>query len=181
MLAILGTSEACIASNPSDMAVAMLAFDAVVHVQGTAGDRQIPLAEFYLLPQDRPDRETVLEPGDLITHVTLPPRPAGERSTYLKLRDRASYEFALVSAAAAARVADGVIAGACFALGGVGHAALARARGRADAGRTGPERRRCSGRRPISRCRERRPRSQNGFKVELAKRCIVAALAQATS
>src|SRR5262245_62132397 len=120
MLAVLGTSEACIATNPSDMAVAMLAYDAIVHVPRVFGRRPMPLAELYLPPGDRPDRETVLEPGDLITHVTMPPRPAGERSTYLKLRDRVSYEFALVSAAAAISVANGVMTSVCFALGGVG-------------------------------------------------------------
>ncbi|MGB7178770.1 MAG: FAD binding domain-containing protein [Xanthobacteraceae bacterium] len=107
MLAILGTSESCIATNPSDMAVAMMAYDAVVHIQGTSGARQIPLKDFYVLPQDRPDIETVLQPGDLVTHVALPPRPAGERAFYLKLRDRASYEFALVSAAVAVTLAQG--------------------------------------------------------------------------
>jgi xanthine dehydrogenase YagS FAD-binding subunit len=86
MLAILGTSDACIATNPSDMAVAMLAYDAVVHVQGASGTRQIPLADFYVLPGQRPDIETVLVPGDLVTHVTLPPPPAAERSVYLKPR-----------------------------------------------------------------------------------------------
>ena len=120
MMAILGTSEACIASNPSDMAVAMLAYDATVHVQGVSGTRSVALKDFFLLPQDRPDRENVLEAGDLITHVTLPPPPAGERSVYLKLRDRVSYEFALVSAAVAAVVANGKITQVRFALGGVG-------------------------------------------------------------
>ena len=109
MLAILGTSEACIASHPSDMAVAMLAYDAVVHVEGVSGQRQIPLTDFYVLPGNRPDIETVLKPGDLVTHVTLPAPPQGERSAYLKLRDRASYEFALVSAAVGLDISDGVI------------------------------------------------------------------------
>ncbi len=108
-LAILGCSEACIATHPSDMAVAMMAYDAVVHFQGVSGNRQIPLTDFYVLPGDRPDIETVLAPGDLVIHVTLPRRPGGERSTYLKLRDRASYEFALVSAAAAVTLASGKI------------------------------------------------------------------------
>ena len=120
MMAILGTSEACIASNPSDMAVAMLAYDATVHVEGVAGTRSIALKDFFLLPQDRPDKENVLEPGDLITHVTLPSRPAGEQSVYLKLRDRVSYEFALVSAAVAAVVSNGTVTGVRLALGGVG-------------------------------------------------------------
>ena len=120
MLAILGTSDACIAAHPSDMAVAMMAYDAVVHVQGTSGARQIPLSDFYVPPGNRPDIETVLRPGDLVTHVTLPAPLAGERSAYLKLRDRASYEFALVSAAVAVTLADDKIASARFALGGVG-------------------------------------------------------------
>jgi len=179
MLAILGTSEACIATNPSDMAVAMLAYDATVHVQGVSGDRQIPLAELHLPPGNRPDRETVLEPGDLITHVTMPPRPAGERSTYLKLRDRVSYEFALVSAAAAVSMADGVMTGACFALGGVGTRPW----------RVAEAERVLLGQAPGDEVFRRaaeialqgaRPQSQNGFKVELARRCIVAALARAT-
>ncbi|KZY24992.1 xanthine dehydrogenase, partial [Sulfitobacter sp. HI0040] len=96
--AILGASEECIATHPSDMAVAMQALGAVVEVEGPEGARSIPLSEFYLLPGDRPDRETVLEPGDLITAVTLPPPPPG-RQTYRKVRDRASYAFALTSVA----------------------------------------------------------------------------------
>ena len=98
-LAILGTSEHCIATNPSDMNVAMAALEATIHVQGIKGERSIPIADFHLLPGNTPHRETVLEPGDLITHVTLPPPAPGNRSFYLKLRDRASYEFALASAA----------------------------------------------------------------------------------
>jgi len=179
MLAILGTSDACIASHPSDMAVAMLAYDAVVHVECVSGGRQIPLAHLYVLPQERPDIETVLAPGDLITHVTLPPPPAGERSVYLKLRDRASYEFALVSAAVAVTLSDGVIKSARFALGGVGtrpwrvgaaeRALLGRAPGEA------------LFRKAADICLEgARPQSRNGFKVELAKRCIVHAFKQVT-
>src|SRR5258705_6599808 len=98
-LAILGTSEHCIATNPSDMNVAMAALEATIHVRGANGERSIPIADFHLLPGNTPERETVLEPGDLITHVTLPPPMPGNRSLYLKLRDRASYEFALASAA----------------------------------------------------------------------------------
>ena len=98
-LAILGTSSHCIATNPSDMCVAMAALEAVIHVEGPKGTRTIPIGDFHLLPGDTPDRETVLEPGDLITHVTLPPPIAGSKQVYLKLRDRASYEFALASAA----------------------------------------------------------------------------------
>ena len=106
-LAILGTSEHCIATNPSDMNVAMAALEATIHVRGPKGERSIPIADFHVLPGNTPQRETVLEPGDLITHVTLPPPAPGNRSLYLKLRDRTSYEFALASAAVIITVADG--------------------------------------------------------------------------
>jgi xanthine dehydrogenase YagS FAD-binding subunit len=119
-LAILGTSEQCIATNPSDMNVAMAALEATLHVQGVNGARSIPIADFHVLPGTTPQRETVLEPGDLITHVTLPPPALGNRSYYLKLRDRTSYEFALASAAVVIAVADGKVARARVALGGVG-------------------------------------------------------------
>src|SRR5437763_9065273 len=98
-LAVLGTSDHCIATHPSDMCVAMAALEATIHVQGPKGARAIPIGDFHLLPGNTPNRETVLEPGDLITHVTLPPPAAGGKQVYLKLRDRASYEFALASAA----------------------------------------------------------------------------------
>src|SRR5262245_49314285 len=106
-LAILGTSDHCIATHPSDMAVAMAALEATIHVQGVKGERTIKFEDFYLLPGTTPDRENVLEPGDLITYVTLPPATSGARSIYLKLRDRASYEFALASAAVIVSVANG--------------------------------------------------------------------------
>src|SRR6266699_4444158 len=98
-LAILGTSEHCIATNPSDMCVALAALEAKIHVQGPKGARAIAFGDFHLLPGSTPHRETVLEAGDLITHVTIPPPIAGSKQVYLKLRDRASYEFALASAA----------------------------------------------------------------------------------
>jgi xanthine dehydrogenase YagS FAD-binding subunit len=179
MLAILGTSESCIASNPSDMAVAMLAYDAVVHVQGVSGVRQIPLMDFHVPPGARPDIENVLKPGDLVTHVTLPPRPAGERSAYLKLRDRASYEFALVSAAVAVTASQGKIASARFALGGVGtkpwrvldaERALIGQAPTEDAFRNAAE----------ICLKGARPQSHNGFKVELARRCVVHTFKQVT-
>src|SRR3989440_8142719 len=119
-LAILGASEHCIATNPSDMNVAMVALEATIHIRGTKGERSIPITDFHLLPGNTPQRETVLEPGDLITHVTLPPPAPGSRSLYLKLRDRASYEFALASAAVVITVADGKITRARVALGGIG-------------------------------------------------------------
>src|SRR5881394_3597633 len=107
MLAVLGTSDHCIASNPSDMCVAMAALEATIHVQGPKGPRSIPFADLHRLPGDTPHRETALEPGDLITHVTLPPPLNGSKQHYLKLRDRASYEFAMASAAVVVTVAGG--------------------------------------------------------------------------
>jgi xanthine dehydrogenase YagS FAD-binding subunit len=121
-LAILGASEACIATHPSDMAVAMTALDAVVHVLGPNGERMIPLVNLYRLPGDEPQRDTVLEHGELITAIDLPKLPFATRSRYRKVRDRASYAFALVSVAAAIDVADGIVRDARIAFGGVAHA-----------------------------------------------------------
>jgi xanthine dehydrogenase YagS FAD-binding subunit len=120
MHAILGASEHCIAVHPSDLCVPLVALDAVVHIRGTDGQRTVPLTEFYVLPADRPDIENVLVHGELITAVDLPLLPAGTRSGYLKVRDRASYEFALTSAAAALTVEHGVVTEARLAVGGVG-------------------------------------------------------------
>src|SRR3954451_10822280 len=103
-LAILGTSKDCIASNPSDQNVALTALEATIQVQGIRGKRSIPIQEFYLKPGTTPNRENVLEPGDLVVSVTLPAPVAGARSHYLKLRDRAAYEFALASAAIVVKV-----------------------------------------------------------------------------
>src|SRR5436189_469562 len=121
-LAILGTSEHCIATNPSDMCVAMAALEATIHVQGPNGSRAVPIGDFHLLPGATPHRETVLEPGDLITHVTLPPPVSGSKQIYLKLRDRASYEFALASAAVVMTIAGTPpqVTFARVAMGGVG-------------------------------------------------------------
>jgi xanthine dehydrogenase YagS FAD-binding subunit len=120
MHAILGASEHCIAVHPSDLCVALVALDAVVDIEGAGGRRSVPLTQFYVLPGDRPDIENVLEHGELITRVRLPLLPAGTRSGYLKVRDRASYEFALTSAAAALLIEDGTIVRARLAIGGVG-------------------------------------------------------------
>src|SRR3989440_10087035 len=120
-LAILGASEACIATHPSDMAVAMVALDAVVRVLGPNGDGTIPLVNFHRLPGDEPQRDTVLERGELITAVDLPPLAFATRSHYRKVRDRASYAFALVSVAVAIDVADGKARDARIAFGGVAH------------------------------------------------------------
>ena len=119
--AILGTSEYCIATHPSDMAVAMAALDATVVVLGRSGESRIPLVKFHRLPGNTPERDTVLEHGELITAVELPALPFASRSAYRKVRDRASYAFALVSVAAALDVADGVVRDCRIALGGVAH------------------------------------------------------------
>jgi xanthine dehydrogenase YagS FAD-binding subunit len=178
-LAILGTSEHCIATNPSDMNVALAALEATIHVQGVKGARSIPIAGFHLLPGNTPERETVLEPGDLITHVTLAPPAPGSRSFYLKLRDRASYEFALASAAVVITVADGKVARARMALGGVGTKPWRSTE--AEALLTGQQVGDPAFRRAADAAlRDAKPQSQNGFKVELAKRCLVYALKQAT-
>jgi xanthine dehydrogenase YagS FAD-binding subunit len=117
--AVIGTSDRCICTHPSDFAVALLTVDAVVHVRGTAGRRTIPIVDFHVLPGDMPSRETVLQHGDLIEAIELPASALARTSGYLKVRDRASYEFALVSAAVALDVRDGAIAHARVALGGV--------------------------------------------------------------
>ncbi len=179
-LAILGTSSQCIATNPSDMNVALTALEATVHIQGAKGERDVAIHDFFLLPGSTPQRENVLEPGDLITYVTLPaPRP-GAKSVYLKLRDRASYEFALSSAAVVVEVADGKFRRARVALGGVGtkpwrslEAEKALEGKKADlvVFREAAE----------AALRDAKPQSQNGFKVELAKRCLAHALTMATT
>jgi xanthine dehydrogenase YagS FAD-binding subunit len=178
-LAILGTSEHCIATNPSDMNVALAALEATVHVQGIDGVRSIGIADFHLLPGDTPHRETVLEPGDLITHVTLPPPAPGSRSSYLKLRDRASYEFALASAAVVITVERGRIARVRIALGGVGTKPWRSTQ--AEAALAGEPVAEAAFRKAADAAlRDARPQSQNGFKVELARRCLVHALKEAT-
>ncbi|MET1072793.1 MAG: xanthine dehydrogenase family protein subunit M, partial [Umezawaea sp.] len=117
--AILGASERCVATHPSDMAVAMAVLDAEVRVRGPEGERVVPLVDLHRLPGDEPDRDTVLSTGDLITAVDLPPPPSGTRSLYRKVRDRASFAFALVSVAVVLRVEDGVVRDVRIALGGV--------------------------------------------------------------
>ena len=179
MMAILGTSETCIASNPSDQNVALAALEATIHVTGAKGERSIPIAQFYLLPGDTPDRETVLQPGDLITHVTVPALPAGAKSFYLKLRDRASYEFALASAAVVVKQSGGRIEFVRVAMGGVGtvpwrsHEAEKALQGKVAT----PANFRAAA---DAALRGARPQTQNGFKVELAKRCLTHAFAEVT-
>ena len=175
MLAILGTSKDCIATNPSDQNVALTALEATIQIQGPRGKRSIPIGEFYLKPGSTPHKENILEPGDLIVSVTLPKTAPGSRSVYLKLRDRAAYEFALASAAVVMRRNGSRIERARVALGGVGTvpwrsheaehalegqpATTATFRRAAEAALAGAQ-----------------PASENGFKVELATRCLVRAL-----
>jgi len=120
MHAILGANEHCIALHASDLCVPLVALDAVAHIQGPGAHRSVPLTEFYIVPGDRPDLENVLRHGELVTAIDIPLPPLGTRSGYLKVRDRASYEFALTSAAVALEISDGTIARARVALGGVG-------------------------------------------------------------
>jgi xanthine dehydrogenase YagS FAD-binding subunit len=174
-LAILGTSEHCIATNPSDMNVALAALEATIHIRGTKGERSVPIGDFHLLPGNTPQRETVLEPGDLIIHVTVPPPAPGSRSLYLKLRDRASYEFALASAAVVVAATDGKITRARVALGGVGTKPWRSPEAEAElTDQTATEA--VFRKAADTALREAKPQSQNGFKVELAKRCLVHAL-----
>jgi xanthine dehydrogenase YagS FAD-binding subunit len=174
-LAILGASEHCIATNPSDMCVAMAALEATVHIHGPKGSRAIPFGDFHLLPGNTPHRETVLEPGDLITHVTLPPPVTGSRQVYLKLRDRASYEFALASAAVVLTIGGGNVARARVALGGVGTKPW-RSR-EAEAALAGRPANDANFRKAAEAAlRGARPQSENGFKIELARRCLTHAL-----
>ena len=178
-LAVLGTSEHCIATNPSDQNVALMALEATIEVRSASGSRTIPIGEFYRLPGTTPQRETALEPGELIVAVTLPPM-SGWRSHYLKLRDRLSYEFALASAAVAVRLDGDTIADARIALGGVGtipwraHEAEAALRGKLASREHFHE---AAG----IALRDARPQSENAFKIELAKRCLTQALHEMTA
>lgn len=173
--ALLGTSAACIAAHPSDLCVALAALDARVAIAGAAGERTIPFAALYPLPGDHPEREHGLAPDELIVAVELAPSAAAARSCYLKLRDRASYEFALVSAAAGLEIAGGTIRAARIGLGGVAtvpwrsHAAEAVLTGAApDAAAFAAA--------AEAALADAVPRRHNGFKAELARRAIVRAL-----
>lgn len=175
MHAILGASAACVAVHPSDMGVALAALDAVIHLRSDAGTRSVPLTEFHRLPGDRPDVETLLAPGELITAVELPPMAMAARSTYRKVRDRSSYAFALVSVAAALDIEDGLVRDVRLALGGVAHRpwratqAEAALRGR-------PANQQTFLAAAEAELAAARPLKDNGFKIELARRTIVAVL-----
>jgi xanthine dehydrogenase YagS FAD-binding subunit len=177
--AILGTSEHCIATHPSDMAVAMMALEAAVHIQGANGERTVPLNDFYLLPGTTPNRENVLAPGDLITYVTLPSLSNGTRSHYLKLRDRASYEFALSSAAVVVSLSGNRIERVRIALGGVGTKPWRSME--AEQALEGREANEGNFRAAADAAlQDAKPRHDNAFKVELAKRCLIRTLKNVT-
>ena len=175
--AILGASDACIATHPSDMCVALAALDAVVHVQGADGARAIAFTDFHRLPEDRPDVETLLRPGELITGIALPPLAFARRSTYRMVRDRASYACALVAGAAALDMEDGRSADVRLALGGVAHKPWRATRAEA-ALRGQPASAALFLDAARAELADARPLRDNGFKVELAQRTIVAVLTQ---
>ncbi|MET0970232.1 MAG: xanthine dehydrogenase family protein subunit M [Tardiphaga sp.] len=178
--AILGTSESCIATHPSDMCVALAALDASIDVEGPDGKRSIAMADFHRLPGDTPQFDNTMKPGELITSVTVPKFEFGDNHTYLKIRDRLSYAFALVSVGAAIKVQDGAVAEIRVALGGVAHKpwrdrdAEARIKGqRADAA--------TFTRFAEDVLRDAKGQGANDFKVGLARRVIVRALEQAAA
>jgi CO/xanthine dehydrogenase FAD-binding subunit len=178
MHAILGTSEHCIATHGSDLAVALVALDAIVHVRGLNGERAIPLTEFYVVPGDTPQVENVLAHGELITAVEVLLLPEDARSGYLKVRDRVSYEFALVSAAVALVMEDGVIREGRIGLGGV--ATLPWRAYRAEEVLCGRSARTDIFQAAAEAALEgATPHRDNAFKVELAKRTVVRALSTA--
>jgi xanthine dehydrogenase YagS FAD-binding subunit len=174
-LAILGQSAACVATHPSDMAVALTALGAIVHVSGPGSTaRHVPLPGLHRLPGDAPERDTTLVPGELITAVELPPPPAG-RSTYRKVRERASFAFALVSVAAVVEVADGTVAGCQLALGGVAHAPWrCQVAERAITGQ--PAQARAYARAAAEELRAAGPLPGNEYKVTLARNLITSVL-----
>ncbi|MCW2985584.1 MAG: molybdopterin dehydrogenase, FAD-binding protein, partial [Conexibacter sp.] len=176
-LAVLGHSEACVATHPSDMAVALTALGATVHVRGDGGDRPIPMPGLHRLPGDDPTRDTVLEPGDLILGVELPPAGALEASsTYVKVRDRASYAFAVVSIAAALDVGgDGVVRDVRIAFGGLAHVPwrAERAEELLRGGRIGEE---ALLRAADAELAAAKPLRDNAFKVPLARNLLVRTL-----
>ncbi len=174
-LAILGASDACIATYPSDMAVAMVALDAVVRVLGPLGERTIPLTDFYRLPGDEPQRDTVLEHGELITAIDLPPLPFATRSRYRKVRDRASYAFALVSLAAALNVEGGVLREVRIALGGVAPRPWRATKAEAVL-RGAPATEEMFGRAAEAELAEAQPLPGNAFKVPLTRNVLVRTL-----
>jgi xanthine dehydrogenase YagS FAD-binding subunit len=177
--AILGASTACVATHPSDMCVALAALGAIVHVHGTSGARSVPLCELHRLPEDRPDVETMLEPGELITAIQLPPSDLAALSTYRKVRDRSSYAFALVSVAAALELDGDLIVDARVALGGVAPKPW-RAWRAEDALRGQPATEAAFLRAADAELADARPLPGNAFKVELVRRTLAAVLQELT-
>lgn len=179
--AILGASDACIATHPSDMAVALAALDATVVVLGAGGETRIPVTQLHRLPGDEPERDTVLEHGDLITAVELPPPASGTRSMYRKIRDRASYAFALVSVAAVLDLdpdaAQPTVRSARIALGGVAHAPW-RARRAEQLLAGAPATRESFRRAAAAELEQARPVEGNEFKVTMARGVMVSVLAE---
>jgi xanthine dehydrogenase YagS FAD-binding subunit len=175
--AILGASPACVATHPSDMCVALAALDAVVHLRSTRGERTVALCDLHRLPEDRPDLETVLEPGDLVTAVQLPASDLAAHSTYRKVRDRSSYAFALVSVAAALELDGDAIADVRLALGGVAPKPW-RAWRAEEALRGRPATEATFLRAADAELADARPLAGNAFKVELARRTVAAVMQQ---
>ena len=177
--AILGSSEQCIATHPSDMCVALVALDAVVQVQGPNGQRSIPMDEFHRLPGKTPELDTNLRPGELITSIDLPAMPYARRSTYLKVRDRNSYAFALVSVAAVLNLDEnGAIRKAHLALGGVAHKPwrATKAEGELKGKQPNEQHLRTAANAELH---DAKPYADNAFKVELARRSIARAVTTA--
>jgi xanthine dehydrogenase YagS FAD-binding subunit len=178
--AILGASEACIATHPSDMCVALTVLEATVHVQGPGGARTIPAGEFHRLPGNTPHIDTNLGADEIITAIALPPRGFAAHYTYLKLRDRLSYAFALVSVAVGMELDGGTIRQARLALGGVAHkpwrdpAAEAMLNGQAASAET-------FARAADLLLRGAKGHAHNGFKIDLARRAVIRALTQAAN
>ena len=173
--AILGASSACVATHPSDMCVALAALDAQVHLRSRDGERTVALVDFHQLPEEHPDVETVLQPGELITAIELPALSFGTHSAYRKVRDRASYAFALISVAAALDVQDGRVKDVRIALGGVAHKPWRAFKAEA-ALRGGPATAEAFHAAAEAELATAVPLRDNGFKIELAKRTVVAVL-----
>ena len=178
--AVLGGSDHCVATHPSDMAVAMMALEATVHTQGPKGERAIALDDFYLVPGATPDRENVLVPGELITHVTLPALASGTRSHYLKLRDRAQYEFALASSAVIINASGGRIQRVRIAFGGVGTKPW-RSREAEKVLEGQPASTENFRRAADAAMADAKPLKYNAFKIELAKRALIRTLTETTA
>ncbi|MBO0803803.1 MAG: xanthine dehydrogenase family protein subunit M [Nocardiopsaceae bacterium] len=179
-LAIFGWSEHCVATHPSDLAVALAALDASVTLRGLGGERTVPVAEFYRLPGDAPERDTVLDRGELITAVTVPASATARNSWYLKVRERVSYEFALVSVAAGVQVdEDGTITDARIALGGVAHGPWRLHEAEAALNGVSIDDTPAIASAVNPAFNQAQPRLQNGFKVPLAQRAVLRTLTTA--